>query len=144
MTKTSLQELERLEQLALVPTEEPSAKEVELQERGNDPNTPVQDLTIGELTDLLKAKEQQIKNTKATDEVGRQRDYHGLRNEYVPKLFNLIVIWLLFVAFCVLATGFGLMRLSDAVLIAFITTTTATVIALFVIVANWLFPKQKD
>ena len=144
MTKTSLEELERLEQLALVPTEEPSLLEIELQEKGNDPNTPVQNLTIGELTDLLKAKEQQIKNTQASDEIGRQRDYHGLRNEYIPKLYKLIVVWLLFVAFCILATGFGFMKLSDSVLIAFITTTTATVIALFVIVANWLFPKQKD
>ncbi len=147
MTKKSYDELERLDQLALVPTEEPTEPtpvEIELQEKGDDPNTPVQDLTIGELTEALKAEGKAIKNTQASDEVLRQRDYHDLRNEYIPKLYQLIVVWLVFVALCVIASGLGFMKLSDAVLIAFITTTTATVISLFVIVAKWLFPSKEE
>ena len=71
----------------------------------------------------------------------------------------MIVCWLIAVGVFVFMTGFRFeyfnnpecqircvyFSLSDNVLIAFITSTTATVIGIFYIVAKWLFPSpQKE
>jgi hypothetical protein len=79
-----------------------------------------------------------------------------LRIQYADKIFNLVTKWLLVVVFLILCSAISFpqrdsflvalknisFHLPDAVLIAFITTTTINVIALFAIVANWLFPKN--
>jgi len=57
-------------------------------------------------------------------------------------LFWLIVVWLAFVVTYVgltASTG-GKFKLSDSVLIAFITSSTVSVLGLFVLAAKWLFP----
>ena len=75
------------------------------------------------------------------------------RKKYADKIFRLIVIWLGFIMVLLFFQGFcNLLRtspdsqpcffLSDAVLIAAITSTTASVIALFVLVAKYLYPKR--
>lgn len=70
---------------------------------------------------------------------------HDLRKEYLPKLFWLIVVWLALVVAFVFATSIGLITLSDSVLIAFITSTTVSVLGLFMLAGRWLFPSsQKD
>ena len=60
-----------------------------------------------------------------------------------------MVGWLGVVAYVVLAQGFGVgihaygrFHLADSVVIALITTTTATVIGVFLTVANYLFPRR--
>lgn len=82
-------------------------------------------------------------------------DLHGLRKEYIPKLFVMICLWLVFVAGLVFFSGYSAdninnpdcqinctrFSLDNNVLIAVVTTATATVVGLFVVVANWLFPK---
>ncbi len=69
-------------------------------------------------------------------------DVHELRLSYTSKVFWLVCIWLIFVAVVICCTGFSLcsFALSDKVLITFITSTTVTVLGLFVIVAKWMFP----
>jgi hypothetical protein len=48
-----------------------------------------------------------------------------------------------FLLFAAIKTMFGIdFELSDAVLIALITTTTVNVLGLFYIVARWLFPSK--
>jgi lipopolysaccharide export LptBFGC system permease protein LptF len=71
------------------------------------------------------------------------------RRQYATRLFAVMVGWLAVVAYVVLAQGFGVgfyrggpFHLSDSVVIALITTTTATVIGAFLTVANYLFPKR--
>jgi lipopolysaccharide export LptBFGC system permease protein LptF len=71
------------------------------------------------------------------------------RRRYATRLFIVMVGWLVVVAYVVLAQGFGAgfyrsgpFNLSDSVMIALITTTTATVIGAFLTVANYLFPKR--
>lgn len=151
MTKTSIEALEAtLEGLQTpVPKDTPSVQEELLQEEGNKPEA---------VADELERKSRELDNALKSDDNERKKEIHGLRKEYVPRLFYMIVWWLLAVAAFVFLTGYSAdnlnnpdcqinctrFKLSDNVLIAFITTTTATVIGVFVIVAKWLFPSPDD
>jgi len=73
----------------------------------------------------------------------------GERRKYANRSFNLIVSWLAIVLYIVLAQGFGVglfnygrFALSDAVLIALITTTTGSIIGIVLIVMRYLFPRR--
>lgn len=84
----------------------------------------------------------------------RQHDneIHGLRKNHAWLLFWLTVFWVVVVWFVLLLQGFGQwfipipsnfkyisFELSDAALIAFMTTTTTTVLGLYGIAAYWLY-----
>jgi hypothetical protein len=66
-------------------------------------------------------------------------------------LFGLVLLWLISIPGLLLMVGYHVFgfSLSDAVIIAYMTTTTVSVIGLFKIAANWLFsdlnkpPKSK-
>jgi hypothetical protein len=66
------------------------------------------------------------------------------RTSWGRKVFWLLVVWLVLVVAAVTFQGFGWFRfhISDSVLIALISTTTANVLSLGYIVANYLFPKR--
>ncbi|HEY0009326.1 MAG TPA: hypothetical protein VGB55_11425 [Tepidisphaeraceae bacterium] len=66
------------------------------------------------------------------------------RKAYADRIFRLISLWLAGVFWLVIAAGWtkGEFKLSDRVLITLLGATTASVIGLFVIVANYLFPKS--
>ncbi len=72
-------------------------------------------------------------------------DLHDTRKEYAAKLFWLIVGWLSVVVMFVLLSGFHFygFALSEKVLIAFITSTTVSVLGLFIVAAKWLFPSPE-
>lgn len=91
----------------------------------------------------LQLEARSIECDQLRDERDAARDVHALRKEYVPKLFKLILGWLLSVLVFVGLAAVGLFHLSDGVLIAFITSTTVSVIGIFLIAAHWLFPKSK-
>ncbi len=139
MTKDSLQKLEQLINAAPLPTE-PLPAEDGIQQQGDDPNTPLTGLTLGEFAELQSARGQALANQITSDEINRQRHLDDLRDIYIPKLFQLMIGWLGFVAICVVAVALHIFALNDPVVIALITTTTATVLGIFVIVAKWLFP----
>jgi hypothetical protein len=69
-------------------------------------------------------------------------DNHRLRLAYTGKIFCLVVGWLVAVISSIALSGFSRsgFRLSDSVIIAFITSTTVNVVGLFVIVAKWMYP----
>ena len=71
-------------------------------------------------------------------------DNHNLRLKYADKVFWLVCVWLSFVIMALGCSGLHIhgFQLSDNVLIAFIVSTTASVIGLFAIVAKWLFPSR--
>lgn len=73
------------------------------------------------------------------------KDTHNLRIDYADKIFWLVCIWLLCVIGAAALTGFKVCGffLSDKVLITFITSTTLSVVGLFVIVAKWMFPQNE-
>jgi uncharacterized membrane-anchored protein len=68
------------------------------------------------------------------------------RKKYANRIFCLVCYWLVFVGVLVLLNGVQgcftwiPFRLSDAVLIALITTTTINVIGVFLFVVRYLFP----
>jgi hypothetical protein len=67
------------------------------------------------------------------------------RRTWGNRIFLLLVAWLIAVFVVVVCQGFGLLgfHLSDSVLITLITTTTANILGLGYVVANYLFPKNK-
>lgn len=81
------------------------------------------------------------------------------RKIYANRIFSLVTYWLIFIGLILIATGgnrytfkmpnniifsFGGLKLSDTVILALIGSTTLNVLALFYIVANYLFPKPKE
>ncbi len=143
MSETLKEGLERLIEAVPLPTE-PSAEEEAFQNKGNDPTTPVLDLTNEKLIQIQIARRHELANVITLDEIDRQRHLDELRDEYIPKLFRMMIFWLILVGVCVLTVGLKWLWLNDAVLIALITTTTATVLGIFIIVAKWLFPSPKE
>ncbi|WP_230656880.1 hypothetical protein [Psychrobacter sp. I-STPA10] len=94
-----------------------------------------------------------------------------LRLKYANNIFRLTCYWLVFVGFIVFLSGLNLhilklnfsaipgsyllyyqidlsefyeFHLADSVLIAFMTTTTISILGIILIVAKWLFPKIKE
>jgi hypothetical protein len=74
------------------------------------------------------------------------QDTHTLRLKYTFNIFIIICTWLAFVIVGVFFSGFKLFNfsLSDKVLIAFITSTTISVLGLFIVVAKWMFPNNQS
>ncbi len=74
------------------------------------------------------------------------QDTHKLRLGYAGRIFWLVCVWLACVAIAVFMSGFTFFgfSLSDNVLITFITSTTITVVGLFVVVAKWMFPNSNE
>jgi heme/copper-type cytochrome/quinol oxidase subunit 2 len=63
------------------------------------------------------------------------------RKIYAYTITVIVCFWLVFVALVFVASGNDNLHYSDSVLITLLTTTTANIIGLFVIVANYLFRK---
>ena len=110
--------------------------QVELQTAPRDNDASLAERNTLDL-DRIKLELENVRQTQVAS-----REIHEIRKTYVQKLFVLIVCWLLLTAFVLTLAGFhdcGLI-LSDNVLIALITSTTANVLGLFYVVAKWLYP----
>jgi polyferredoxin len=83
-------------------------------------------------------------------------EIHGMRKWHAWLLFGLTVGWITFLWVALLLEGFGQwffpipdayvylkFKVSDSVMIAFMTTTTTTVLGLYGIAAYWLYGKPK-
>lgn len=101
----------------------------------------------------LEVEYQRVKLARKQKELDNFQQDVDKREEYSNKLFRLISAWIFFVAVVVVIQGlFGntclphWFSLNDSVLIALITTTTASIIGLFVIVAKYFFyrPDSSD
>lgn len=77
-------------------------------------------------------------------QIQKFEDDNESRREFSRNIFAVTVIWLFLVLVVVIQCAGGKWHLSDAVLIALITTTTANVIGIFIIVANYLFNREKS
>lgn len=78
------------------------------------------------------------------EEIEDLRQDRELRQEYSSKLFTLVVVWLGLLWLAVFAHGLPVtrFRLDPDVLRLLVASTTASVIGLFAIVANYLFPRR--
>lgn len=74
----------------------------------------------------------------------RLLDDNKARKSFSQWIFALTVLWMFLVLVIVIQCSRGVFRLSDGVLIALITTTTANVFGFFYVVVNYLFNKDKS
>lgn len=83
-----------------------------------------------------------LKEQRRKQELTEQHELHETRLGYVPRLFWLIVAWLAITSIFLAFAGFHSwgFTLSEKILIALITSTTANVLGLFYVVAKWLYP----
>jgi hypothetical protein len=79
--------------------------------------------------------------TWLNQEIRHTKHLHYVRLFLLAALFILVMIWLSSVAALLLLQGFRVwgFYLSDAIIIAYITSTTVSVLGLFHIAAKWLF-----
>lgn len=102
--------------------------------------------------------ELQSKLEDLTQQLTERKDLHELRKRHARSLFRLTLGWVGVVWLVILLQGFNQwptpfpwgnyihlpFKLSDTVIIAFMTTTTATVLGLYGIAAYWLYGKPKS
>ena len=96
----------------------------------------------GERLQELERKALELKLLKA--QIRKFEDDNEGRKEFSRNIFAVTVVWMFLVLLIIIQCANGKWHLSDSVLIALITTTTATVIGIFIIVANYLFNREKS
>ncbi len=94
--------------------------------------------------DLYDEEKLSLEDQKAQAELADLLQARGERKKYADRLFWLVACWLAVIGAMVLFSGFAVFsfQLSDLVLSTLIGATTASVLGLFVIVANYLFPRR--
>ena len=78
------------------------------------------------------------------DKNARKNDLHALRINHAEKLFKLICCWIVMLWILLFIKGFlkDEFDLDPSVIIAAITSTTASVLGLYGIAAYWMFGKK--
>ncbi|MDR3228840.1 MAG: hypothetical protein LBT53_05450 [Puniceicoccales bacterium] len=124
----------------------PSADIAQQCQNSNGGSVPTPDEVQGVTLAISENDERNKENRNAREERRKEQ------KRYANRLFNLIAIWLVGV-FILLALSGGEIevcgrvigvKFSDTVLVTYLTTTTVTVLGLFVIVAKWLFPSLQE
>jgi hypothetical protein len=77
-------------------------------------------------------------------QVERFRQDNEGRKVLRDAIFTVTVVWMLLVLLMVWQSGAGKIKLSDAVLITLISTTTANVFGFLYVVVNYLYNKEKS
>jgi len=125
-------------------------------EGGEDSTPPQGEDTFGRPLDEIQLRTLTAKVDDLEQQLKERKQLHKLRKRHSSRLFGLTVAWVGLVWLVVLLQGFGQwftpilsrfdyikFHLSDTVAVAFITSTTATVLGLYGIAAYWLFGKPK-
>lgn len=118
---------------------------------------PEGDETFGQPLDVIRTRALVARVESLEHQVLERKDLHKLRKRHSSRLFGLTVAWVMVVWLVVLLQGFEQwftpllsgfsylkFKLSDTVAVAFITSTTASVLGLYGIAAYWLFGKPKS
>ena len=100
----------------------------------------------------VNTKEANVKEVKGLDmeeefaraQLKRLLDDNKARKVFSVIIFAITVLWMFLVLFIVIQCSRKVFHLSDGVLIALITTTTANVFGFFYVVVNYLFNKDKS
>ncbi len=115
----------------------------------------------GEDLDQIKRRREKQRADRELQDANHDGDLHGIRKAHARYLLGITVTWLLLVWLVIMLNGFGQwfllflapnelhgehylqFKLSDTVMVAFITSTTATVLGLYGIAAYWLYGKKQ-
>lgn len=124
--------------------------------RNGSPDQLEGDDTFGQPLDVIRHRTLMAKVEELEHQLKERKQLHKLRKKHSSRLFGLTVAWIAVVWLVVLLQGFGQwftplfsgfahikFHLTDTVAVAFITSTTATVLGLYGIAAYWLFGKPK-
>ncbi len=111
---------------------------VDTEEAANEERKELQEGKIHEL------EKQALELQLLKAQIRKFEDDNEGRREFSRNIFAVTVVWMFLVLMIVIQCAVGKWRLSDSVLVALITTTTATVIGIFIIVANYLFNREKS
>ena len=100
-------------------------------------------LENAEAEELAREEEHSFSKEREKLQLQGMSDDLQARKTWGERVFVLLVVWLAVVVLAVICQGFGWreFHVADSVLITLITTTTANVLSLGYIVANYLFPK---
>ena len=110
---------------------------------------PLLDETTGTRVNLKEANVREVKGLDMEEEYSRAQlkrllDDNRARKIFSNIIFAITVLWMFLVLFIVIQCSRKVFNLSDGVLIALITTTTANVFGFFYVVVNYLFNKDKS
>jgi hypothetical protein len=110
---------------------------------------PLLNETTGIRVNLKEANVKEVKGLDMEEEFARAQLKRLLDDNKARKVFSIIifaitVLWMFLVLFIVVQCSRKQFHLSDGVLIALITTTTANVFGFFYVVVNYLFNKEKS
>ena len=100
----------------------------------------------------VNVKEANVREVKDRDyeeefsraQLKRLLDDNKARKKFSVFIFAITVLWMFLVLFIVVQCSRKVFILSDSVLIALITTTTANVFGFFYVVVNYIFNKEKS
>lgn len=90
----------------------------------------------------LSSSEDAIRRASMFEDYTSKKQDREQRKQFSIWIFGIVCVYLLIVLVLLYLTGFSLTILSDTVLVSLLTTTTANVIGLLVIVARYLFPRN--
>lgn len=104
---------------------------------------PEVNAAVGEERADLELQRLKIQNELLTARLKDREQDREERLRYAKRVFRLIVWWLVWVGSVVVVDGIEPLPfdLADAVIIALVGGTTASVIGIFLIIANYLFPR---
>ena len=98
-----------------------------------------------EVQQATEEERQYLENEKLRVEIDSLDQDRIERKTYAGRVFWLVVAWLSSIGIILLLQGFGFkqFQLSDSVLLMLIGTTTGSVVGIFLIIANYLFPRRQ-
>ena len=127
----------------------PSNADVAPINRAKDLLQPLLDDPTNTRVNLKDANVKEVKGLDMEEEFARVQLKRLLDDNKARKVFSVIIfaitiLWMFLVLIIVVQCSRKVFHLSDGVLIALITTTTANVFGFFYVVVNYLFNKEKS
>jgi hypothetical protein len=89
-------------------------------------------------------RELNVEKQIAQEQLNRLIDDNQARKRFSQWIFTVTIAWMFCVLMIVVQCARGNFHLSDGVMIALITTTTANVFGFFYVVVNYLFNRNKS
>jgi hypothetical protein len=103
-------------------------------------NLDPKELAEGERS--LAREKADLENQKEKARLERYHNRTKSQERMGRHLMRAVMLWMCAVIVIVFLQGFGIVVLSDSVLITLLGSTSANVVGLFAIYAKWLFPKK--
>lgn len=92
---------------------------------------------------VLENKELELKNSKLELINTNIKQNIKLRKVFSWLIFSFMAFWMAFVGLYLMLAGYSVIQVSETVQVAIITTGTAQVIGIFLVVSYYLFPRPK-